>query len=364
MTLGAAPRAPPSTLRDVARRSPARRAPPRARRPARRRARVAMTSTGTTTPATRAQRYGVDERYWRWRAPRTNETHAIRYTEAVGDGDGPAVVLVHGFGGNADHWRRNVNALAATGKRVYAIDLLGYGYSDKPNPMLREQNEIYCFETWGKQIEDFLDEVVGTPAYVACNSVGGVAGLQAAVDAPTKVRGVVLMNISLRGLHVSKQPAIIRPFVKALQRTLRETSVGKSFFGSVAKARTVKNILCEAYGDSAQVTDELVEAILSPGLREGAAEVFLDFISYSGGPLPEELLPRCDVPVRMFWGDKDPWENIDQGRKLYASYADKFIPLPGVGHCPQDEAPELVNRLLVECVDEWEAARAAAAAAA
>ena len=322
-----------------------------------------MTSTGTTTPATRAQRYGVDERYWRWRAPRTNETHAIRYTEAVGDGDGPAVVLVHGFGGNADHWRRNVNALAATGKRVYAIDLLGYGYSDKPNPMLREQNEIYCFETWGKQIEDFLDEVVGTPAYVACNSVGGVAGLQAAVDAPTKVRGVVLMNISLRGLHVSKQPAIIRPFVKALQRTLRETSVGKSFFGSVAKARTVKNILCEAYGDSAQVTDELVEAILSPGLREGAAEVFLDFISYSGGPLPEELLPRCDVPVRMFWGDKDPWENIDQGRKLYASYADKFIPLPGVGHCPQDEAPELVNRLLVECVDEWEAARAAAAAA-
>jgi pimeloyl-ACP methyl ester carboxylesterase len=247
---------------------------------------------------------------------------------------------------------------------VYAIDLLGYGYSDKPNPMLREQNEIYCFETWGKQIEDFLDEVVGTPAYVACNSVGGVAGLQAAVDAPTKVRGVVLMNISLRGLHVSKQPAIIRPFVKALQRTLRETSVGKSFFGSVAKARTVKNILCEAYGDSAQVTDELVEAILSPGLREGAAEVFLDFISYSGGPLPEELLPRCDVPVRMFWGDKDPWENIDQGRKLYASYADKFIPLPGVGHCPQDEAPELVNRLLVECVDEWEAARAAAAAAA
>jgi len=268
------------------------------------------------------------------------------------------MVLVHGFGGNCDHWRRNVNELGET-RRVFAIDLLGYGYSDKPNPMAEGlgQNEIYCFETWGRQIGDFIDEVVGEPAFVACNSVGGVAGLQVAVDAPEKVRGLALINISLRGLHVTKQPAIIRPFVKAFQRTLRETALGKSFFASVAKPRTVRNILKEAYGDSSQVTDELVEAILTPGLRDGAAEVFLDFISYSGGPLPEELLPKCEVPVRMLWGDKDPWENIDQGRKLYASYADKFIPLPGVGHCPQDEAPALVNKLLNEFVDEYAPSR-------
>jgi len=55
----------------------------------------------------------------------------------------------------------------------------------------------------------------------------------------------------------------------------------------------------------------------------------------------------------MFWGDKDPWENIDAGRKLYAQYADKFIPLNGVGHCPQDEAPELVNALLEEFMCEY-----------
>jgi pimeloyl-ACP methyl ester carboxylesterase len=306
----------------------------------------AATTTKATADATESTRYGVKERYWTW------EGHKIRYT-CAGD-SGPAVVLVHGFGGNADHWRRNVNALGET-NRVFAIDLLGYGYSDKPNPMDPKlaQNEIYCFETWGRQIVDFVDEVVGEASFVACNSVGGVAGLQSAVDAPEKIRGVVLMNISLRGLHITKQPVIIRPFVAALQRTLRETSIGRQFFGSVAKARTVKNILKEAYGDSNQVTDELVEAILSPGLREGAAEVFLDFISYSGGPLPEELLPKCKVPVRMLWGDKDPWENIDQGRKLYASYADKFIPLEGVGHCPQDEAPELVNKLVNEFIAEY-----------
>ncbi len=40
---------------------------------------------------------------------------------------------VHGFGGNADHWRKNVGPLGAK-HRAYSIDLLGYGFSDKPDP--------------------------------------------------------------------------------------------------------------------------------------------------------------------------------------------------------------------------------------
>ena len=97
----------------------------------------------------------------------------------------------------------------------------------------------------------------------------------------------------------------------------------------------------EAYGDPETVTDELVECILKPGLQEGAAEVFLDFISYSGGPLPEDLLPQVadETPVRILWGRDDPWEVVKEGRK-YGEYAcvDRFIELPGVGHCPMDEA--------------------------
>lgn len=52
----------------------------------------------------------------------------------------------------------------------------------------------------------------------------------------------------------------------------------------------MKSVLQQCYGDPAAVTDELVEAILTPGLQPGAVDVFLDFISYSSGPLPEELL--------------------------------------------------------------------------
>ena len=202
----------------------------------------------------------VREDFWEW------EGHRIRYQSA--GTDGPAMILVHGFGGNADHWRKNTPVLGRKG-RVFAIDLLGYGYSSKPNPMQGEPNTVYTFENWARQLQSFIDEVVGEPAFIMCNSVGSVAGLQAAVDKPSNVRGVVMINPSLRGLHVKKQPAMIKPFVKALQTTLRTTDIGKKFFGNVAQAKTVKNILKEAYGNPDTVTDELVDVILKPGLQAG-----------------------------------------------------------------------------------------------
>ncbi|KAG5181483.1 Alpha/Beta hydrolase protein [Tribonema minus] len=258
------------------------------------------------------------------------------------------MILVHGFGGNADHFRKNTPVLGQTGP-TYAIDLLGYGYADKPDPgPWEEKNKIYNFENWGDQLVDFAREVVGKPVFIVCNSVGGCAGLQAAkVGGPSAVKGVVLFNVSLRMLHTTKQPALLRPFVSGLQYVLRETSAGAAFFANVAKAKAVKNVLQQCYGDPAAVTDELVDCILRPGLEPGAVKVFLDFISYSGGPLPEELLPEMQVPVLIGWGEKDPWEPIAQGRE-YAKFkcVEDFVTLPGVGHCPQDEAPQLVNEIV------------------
>jgi pimeloyl-ACP methyl ester carboxylesterase len=57
--------------------------------------------------------------------------------------------------------------------RVYAIDLLGYGFADKPSPRDMTPNTLYTFETWGNQILDFCSDVVNDRAFVICNSVGG-----------------------------------------------------------------------------------------------------------------------------------------------------------------------------------------------
>ncbi len=251
--------------------------------------------------------------------------------------------------------------LAAAGNRVWAVDLLGYGYSSKPAPDPERPASLFCFETWGAQLRDFAAHVAGGPSFIASNSVGGIAALQAAADDVTLsaeeggerlVRGVVLLDVSLRELHASKQPPLLRPLITAFQRLLRTTSLGAAFFAQVAKPETVRAVLREAYGDKAAVTPELVDVILSPGLQPGATAVFLDFISYSHGPLAEELLPRVRCPVLVGWGAADPWERVAEARRLYANApnVEAFIELPGVGHCPQDEAPEKVNPLIAAFV--------------
>ena len=139
-----------------------------------------------------------------------------------------------------------------------------------------------------------------------------------------------------------------------LQRLLRETPLGPFFFKQIAEPRALANVLKEAYADKAAVDDDLVDRILQPGLQPGAAEVFLDFISYSTGPLPEDLLPKVDKERVMFgWGDKDPWENVKMGRELYEPMVRDFVELPGVGHCPMDEAPEQTNALMLRFLREY-----------
>ncbi|XP_052186442.1 pheophytinase, chloroplastic [Diospyros lotus] len=274
---------------------------------------------------------------WNWRG------FSIRYQHS--GNSGPALVLVHGFGANSDHWRKNIPVLARS-HRVFSIDLIGYGYSDKPNP--REYEEpFYTFETWAMQLNEFCIDVVKDKAYFVCNSIGGVVGLQAAVMEPETCMGIMLLNISLRMLHTNKQPWYGRPLIRLFQNLLRNTALGNLFYKSVARPDSIRSILSQCYHDTSQVTDELVQAILLPGLQPGAADVFLEFICYSGGPLPEELLPLVKCPVLIAWGDKDPWEPIELGRTFgkFDSVED-FIVLPNVGHCPHDEAPHLVNQLI------------------
>ncbi|KAM2244234.1 hypothetical protein ACFXTI_005320 [Malus domestica] len=295
-------------------------------------------SVEATTSVNNVYDVQVQSSIWNWRG------YAIRYQHA--GNSGPALVLIHGFGANSDHWRKNLPVLSKS-HRVYSIDLIGYGYSDKPNPRQFGETLFYTFETWAGQLNDFCTDVVKGEAFFICNSIGGLVGLQAAVMEPQLCKGIMLLNISLRMLHITKQPWYGRPLIKSFQNLLRNTAVGKYFFKTVATPQSVRNILSQCYHDTSQVTEELVQKILLPGLEPGAVDVFLEFICYSGGPLPEELLPQLKCPVLIGWGDKDPWEPIELGRE-YGKFdsVEDFVVLPNVGHCPQDEAPDLVNPLI------------------
>ncbi|MGA9382523.1 MAG: alpha/beta fold hydrolase [Phormidium sp.] len=281
---------------------------------------------------------------WTWRG------FPICY-QAQGN-DGPAIVLVHGFGASWAHWRKNIPELAQNA-RVFAIDLIGFGGSAKPAPG-REIN--YTFETWAQQISDFCREVVGEPAFLVGNSIGCIVAMQAAVDFPELVRGVALLNCSLRLLHDRKRATLPwhrRSGAPLVQKILAFKLIGQLFFSQIAKPKVVKKILLQAYKRPEAVTDELVDLLMAPALDPGAVDVFLAFTRYSQGPLPEDLLPILPCPAIILWGTDDPWEPIDLGRELAKfPQVEKFIPLQGLGHCPQDEAPELVNPILIDWIQQ------------
>ncbi len=260
--------------------------------------------------------------------------------------DLPAVVLIHGFGASSIHWRKNIPALAKT-CRVYAIDLLGYGKSAKPTP---GHPLDYTFETWGQQVVDFCQQVVGSPAFLIGNSIGCVVAMQAAVLAPEQTLGVAMLDCSLRLLHDRKRQTL--PWYRSAPTPLIQKVLGYKplitlFFNQLAKPKAVKRILRQAYGRKEAVSDELVSMLLEPAFDEGAVDVFLAFIRYSQGPIPEDLLPQLSCPVLILWGKEDPWEPIELAR-AYGDYpaVEDFIELEGLGHCPQDEAPEVVNPIL------------------
>ncbi len=300
---------------------------------------------------------GVQSATWQWQGFKVGYQYAspISLNKPLDAADVPAVVLIHGFGASSIHWRKNIPDLAQT-CRVYAIDLIGYGKSDKPTP---GEPINYTFETWSQQIRDFCYEVIKEPTFLIANSIGCVVAMQAAVDDPIWIRGVAMLDCSLRLLHDRKRQTL--PWYRSaptpyIQKVLSYKPLIKLFFGQLAKPKAVKRILRQAYGRKDEVTDELVSLLLAPAFDEGAVDVFLAFISYSQGPIPEDLLPKLTCPTLILWGKEDPWEPIEQAR-AYGDYpaVEDFIELEGIGHCPQDEAPEIVNPIL----SEWIASKTA-----
>jgi len=297
-----------------------------------------MTTSYSSTPLNT----NLDTKTWTWRSfPITYKVHGNQ---------GPAVVMIHGFGASSGHWRKNLPVL---GKycRCYALDLIGFGASAKPSP---GQEIEYTFETWGQQVADFCREVVGSPAFLVGNSIGCIVVMQAAVENPEISLGVALLNCSLRLLHDSKRAEL--PWYRSmgasfLQWLLANKWIGQLFFSQLAQPKVVRKILLQAYRRSEAVTDELVDMLMAPAVDVGAADVFIAFTRYSQGPLPEELLPILPCSAIILWGTQDPWEPIELGRDL-ANFptVERFVSLEGLGHCPQDEAPEIVNPILQEWI--------------
>lgn len=282
------------------------------------------------------KRDNLEKLNWIWQG------HKISY---VAMGTGKPLVLIHGFGASLGHWRKNIPVLADGGYRVYALDLLGFGASDKPGLN-------YDLELWQKQLKDFWEEHIKEPAIFIGNSIGGLLSLSAVANFPEIAKGGVLINCAGGLNHRPEELSfLLRLVMGTFIKLVSSRTLGKFMFDRVRQKEQIRRTLYQVYRDRAAVTDELVEMLYEPSCHQGAKEVFASVLSAPAGPTPTELLANLQHPLLVLWGENDPWTPI-AGATIYKELAaiDKnaeFHPIPNAGHCPHDEKPEIVNELIL-----------------
>lgn len=273
---------------------------------------------------------------WQWQG--YNTVYTVQ-------GEGQPLLLIHGFGASVGHWRKNIPRLADAGYKVFAIDLLGFGGSDKPAL-------DYSVELWQQQLYDFWKDKINEPTVFVGNSIGGLLTLMMLTQYPEISKGGVLINCA-GGLN--HRPEELQFPLSVIMGTFTQLvatpGLGKFVFNQVRRKSRIRNTLKQVYCDRAAITDELVELLYQPSCDPGAQKVFASVLTAPAGPKPKDLLPQVQCPLLVLWGEDDPWTPIS-GAKIYQDLSEsnsqvEFYPIPQAGHCAHDEKPEAVNQLMI-----------------
>lgn len=284
--------------------------------------------------------YSGEKLNWDWRG------YDIKY---VAYGEGPPIVLIHGFGASIGHWRKNIPVLADAGHRVYALDLLGFGDSDKPDLS-------YTLEFWVKLLHDFWQAHVKEPAIFAGNSIGALMALMTLTTYPETASGGVLLNCAGSLNHRPEDlPKALRVVMGTFGKLVSSKLMGPFLFNRVRTRSRIRGSLQQVYGNRKAITPELIDILHAPACQPGAQRVFASILSAPPGPRPSELLPKVSQPLLVLWGEKDPWTPLSAAGIYQTMAADPnqsvtFQAIPDTGHCPHDERPEIVNPLILNWI--------------
>jgi len=278
--------------------------------------------------------------YWQWRG---NSVYYVCAGEQKSSK--PPLLLVHGFGASTDHWRKNIAQLKLQ-FQVWAIDLLGFGRSAKPN-------QEYSSQLWQEQLHDFITEIIGQPTLIAGNSLGGYAAMCVAAAYPRVTKGLILLNSAgpFNDTAKSSQKSKSNFLSKLTRSVLLQPWASWILFQYVRRRSVIKKTLSKVYYDQSAVTKQLIEDIYRPSCDAGAAEVFNAVFKTPQGEKVDTLLGNMVCPLLILWGQKDPWIDTRkrgiQFRQYYPQLKEYYL---DAGHCPHDEIPEQVNYLITEWI--------------
>lgn len=288
----------------------------------------------------------------------------------LGEEQGPALVLIHGFGAGSGHWRRNAAALARAGWCVYGVDLIGFGASSQPGhaPHRRLDNRL-----WARQVQAFLEQVVQAPAVLVGHSLGGLVGLSCSVFFPRWVRAVVAAPLPDPSLLMpaSAVAGPGSPRSTPWRRRLRTGVVVvlcrllplEVLVPLLAHSPLLDLGIQLAYHHPVIGDQELHRIISRPARRPGAVRS-LRAMSIAMAVRPHHatavsLLRRLRHPLLLVWGLEDRLVPVDVARQCLKVRADlPLVVLEGAGHCPHDETWDQFNATLLRWLEPFRRTRA------
>ncbi|KAG8638487.1 uncharacterized protein LOC110600318 isoform X3 [Manihot esculenta] len=273
-------------------------------------------------------------RIWRWNG------YLIQYT-VVGN-EGPAVLLVHGFGAFLEHYRDNIHGISKGGNRVWAITILGFGKSEKPNV-------IYTELLWAELLRDFIIEVVGEPVHLVGNSIGGYFASIVACFWPALVKSVVLINSAgdvipgygyLQFSKERKTSVVARLGAQLLLLFLR---------------LNIRTIMKDYYPTKTERADDwlinkMLRASFDPGVLVVLESIFSLNLSLPINYLLEGFKEKALI-IQVHSGMKDPISDSKSKVSMLKEHCSGVaIRKLDAGHCPHDEKPEDVNPIICQWV--------------
>jgi pimeloyl-ACP methyl ester carboxylesterase len=304
----------------------------------------------------RSQDFG-HQRDWVWRG------WTIRYTylPAQAPTQHPPLILLHGFGASIGHWRHNLEVLSRQ-HPVYALDLLGYGASQKAVAP-------YTIALWMEMVHDFWHTFIRQPVVIVGNSIGSSVALAAAAAHPEMTAGLVMISLPDASVLVYP-PAVtqalallgkgLSPVFAVIKAILTAPPVFNPFFSVLRLPTLVKIWALQAYANDRALTEELVEIFARPAYEPGAGRALRAMINAKSSANPnytaKAVLPRLQLPMLLLWGKQDKFVPP----KLAPLFVEcnpalKLVELEAAGHCPHDECPDRVNAIILEWMAGWQA---------
>ncbi|MEW6336781.1 MAG: alpha/beta fold hydrolase [Acidobacteriota bacterium] len=276
---------------------------------------LALSGCVTLTPFEQVRLAAGAERYLEI------DGHAVHVEQA---GAGPAVLLVHGFGGSTYSWRHVVPDLARD-HRVVTLDLNGFGWSERP----RERG-AYTIEGQERLVLGVADALGLERFALVGHSYGGGLSLWIASRHPRRLTSLTLVDSTLPSYSTERRSALAsaRPVVSLFLRT------------AMLREWTVRRALRRSMYDDSAVTGELVREYLRRVRVEGVIEAYQGLTAPVDGPEPTVDLEALAVPTLVVWGADDELLAAELGAKAAARMPGaRFVTLERCGHAPMEERP-------------------------